>query len=218
VANEVVALIGANGAGKSTLVRTVSGLHRCRAGSITWEGSDITREPAHKIVPLGIVQVPEGRHLFSNQSVFVNLRLGGYSQHISSSEERLRLDEIFRLFPRLYERRDQPSGTLSGGEQQMLAIGRALMARPRLLILDEPSTGLAPTMVKDIFAALQELRRQGMSILLVEQNARLALEFANRGYVMETGRVVMEGDAATLVREEHVRRAYLGAEVAMVSP
>ncbi len=213
VGDQVVALIGANGAGKSTLVHILSGIHHPQKGRILWNERDITNYPPHRIVPLGIAQVPEGRHLFPNQSVMVNLRLGTYARRTSREVERERLAGVFELFPRLYQRRSQLAGTLSGGEQQMLSIGRALMVRPDLLILDEPSMGLAPTLVEDIFAALTELRQQGIKILLVEQNAKLALELADYGYVLETGRVVMSDSTKALASDERVRRAYLGSEI-----
>lgn len=213
VADDVVALIGANGAGKTTLVHLISGIYHPRKGRISWQGRDITRSPPHRIVRLGIAQVPEGRQLFPNHSVRVNLGLGGYGRRRTRREEKRDLDEVYDLLPRLRERQNQSAGTLSGGEQQMLSVGRALMAQPKLLILDEPSMGLAPTIVEDIFAALRQLRQKGIGILLVEQNARLALELADVGYVLETGRVVIHGDADTLAADERVQRAYLGAKV-----
>ncbi|MEQ8346852.1 MAG: ABC transporter ATP-binding protein [Sneathiellaceae bacterium] len=213
IGDETVALIGANGAGKTTLVHVIAGIHHARAGHVLWQGRDIGRERPHRIVRLGIGQVPEGRQIFPNQSVLVNLRLGAWSQRRQRSRaaEAQALQKVFALFPRLAERRAQVAGTMSGGEQQMLAIGRALMAAPKLLILDEPSMGLAPTIVDDIFDVLRGLRREGIGMLLVEQNARLALEMADRGYVLETGRIAMSGSAADLASDERVRHAYLGA-------
>jgi branched-chain amino acid transport system ATP-binding protein len=213
VRDEIVALIGANGAGKTTLVNVISGIRHPARGSIAWLGRDISRTPAHKIVSAGIAQVPEGRHVFPNQSVLVNLRLGGYARRRDAPPVSVTLDKIFALFPRLYERRQELAGGLSGGEQQMLAIGRALMSGPKLLILDEPSMGLAPMVVSQIFESLDSLRRDGISILLVEQNARLALRIADRGYVLENGRIVLEGSASSLVMNSKVAHAYLGTEV-----
>ena len=213
VADDVVALIGANGAGKTTLVHLISGIYHPRKGRISWQGNDISRSPPHKIVRLGIAQVPEGRQLFPNHSVRVNLSLGGYGKRRTRREEQQNLEEVYELLPRLRERQNQSAGTLSGGEQQMLSVGRALMAQPRLLILDEPSMGLAPTIVEDIFSTLRQLRQKGIGILLVEQNARLALELADVGYVLETGRVVMHGEADVLAADQRVQRAYLGAKV-----
>jgi branched-chain amino acid transport system ATP-binding protein len=210
VGDETVALIGANGAGKSTLVRLLSGIHRPRRGSVKWNGQEIGGMAPHHLVKLGIAQVPEGRQVFPNQSVLVNLRLGGYCNHRSRDSEKQAIDRIFTQFPRLAERQGQNAGTLSGGEQQMVAIGRALMAEPKLLILDEPSMGLAPQMVEAIFAALAVLRRGGISILLVEQNARLALELADRAYVLEHGRVMMSSSAEDMAKDPRVQDAYLG--------
>ena len=206
---EIVTLIGANGAGKSTLLRTISGLVRARAGTVTFEGRDLTRMPPHDIVGLGISQSPEGRMVFANLSVEDNLELGAYLRRDRVEITRDR-DEVFRLFPRLLERRRQSAGTLSGGEQQMLAIGRALMSRPRLLLLDEPSLGLAPLLVREIFRTIQEINRRGVTVLLVEQNAHMALSIAQRGYVLETGTVRLEDEARNLLRNEEVRKAYLG--------
>jgi branched-chain amino acid transport system ATP-binding protein len=214
VGDETVALIGANGAGKSTLVRLLCGIHRPRTGSIQWNGEEIGGRPAHRLVKLGLAQVPEGRQIFPNQTVLVNLRLGGYCRNLSIDAERRAIDKIFAQFPRLAERRSQNVGTLSGGEQQMVAIGRALMAVPTLLILDEPSMGLAPQMVESIFEALGALRQDGISILLVEQNARLALELADRAYVLEHGRMLMNGPADEMARDARILEAYLGKSVA----
>ena len=206
---EIVTLIGANGAGKTTLLRTISGLVPCRTGKIVFEGKDICRVPAHEIVALGLSQSPEGRMVFANLSVEDNLELGAYRRKdkagIKADQE-----QVYQLFPRLLERRKQLSGTLSGGEQQMLAIGRALMSRPRMLLLDEPSLGIAPLLVRDIFKNIVEINRRGTTVLLVEQNAHMALSIAKRGYVLETGRVVLEDEAAKLAANDEVRAAYLG--------
>ena len=206
---EIVTLIGANGAGKTTLLRTLSGLVPARSGRIVFEGRDITRMPAHEIVALGLSQSPEGRMVFANLSVEDNLELGAYRRR-DRDGIRTDRDEVYRLFPRLLERRKQLSGTLSGGEQQMLAIGRALMSRPRMLLLDEPSLGIAPLLVRDIFKNIVEINRGGMTVLLVEQNANMALSIAQRGYVLETGHVVLEDEAARLAANDQVRAAYLG--------
>ncbi|HKA23856.1 MAG TPA: ABC transporter ATP-binding protein [Candidatus Eisenbacteria bacterium] len=206
---EIVTLIGANGAGKSTLLRTISGLVPPKAGKILFEGRDITKMPAHEIVGLGISQSPEGRMVFANLTVADNLDLGAYRRKdrpgIAADRER-----VFQLFPRLLERKKQSAGTLSGGEQQMLAIGRALMSRPRLLLLDEPSLGLAPLLVREIFRTIREINQRGVTVLLVEQNAHMALTVARRGYVLETGRVVLEDRAETLLANAQVKDAYLG--------
>jgi branched-chain amino acid transport system ATP-binding protein len=206
---QIVTLIGANGAGKSTLLRTISGLVRPRAGQIRFEGRDITRVPPQDIVGLGISQAPEGRMIFANLTVEDNLELGAYRRRDRAGIAADR-DRAFALFPRLKERRRQNAGTLSGGEQQMLAIGRALMSRPRLLLLDEPSLGLAPLLVREIFRTIQEINRDGVTVLLVEQNAHMALSVAARGYVLETGHVRLEDDARLLLTNDDVRRAYLG--------
>ncbi len=208
-AGEIVTLIGANGAGKSTLLRAISGLVPARAGSIRFEGRELARVPAHEIVGLGISQSPEGRMVFANLSVEDNLELGAYRRRDRAGIAADR-DEAYRLFPRLLERRKQNAGTLSGGEQQMLAIARALMSRPRLLLLDEPSLGLAPLLVREIFKTIQEINRRGVTVLLVEQNAHMALAVAERGYVLETGRVRLEDRAAALLANDEVRQAYLG--------
>ena len=215
--DETVALIGANGAGKSTLVRLLCGIHRPRRGKVVWQGQEIAGWPPHRIVKLGIAQVPEGRQVFPSQSVQVNLRLGAYSRKLSAAAERSAMDRIYQQFPRLAERRNQVAGTLSGGEQQMLAIGRALMAEPRLLILDEPSMGLAPQAVAATFEHLSLLRTSRIGILLVEQNARLALSEADRAYVLEHGHIIMNGPAAALAKDARVREAYLGSEVRVQS-
>ena len=203
--NERVALVGANGAGKTTLLRTISGVQPATGGSVRFAGRDITRVPPDRRVRLGIGQVPEGRQMFGPLSVEDNLLLGGYTR--SRSERADDLAQTYERFPVLGERRRQPAGTLSGGEQQMLAIGRALMARPRLLLLDEPSMGLAPRIVEQIFAVIRELRG---TILLVEQNAHAALAVADRGYVVESGRIVLEGPSRALLEDEQVKAAYLG--------
>jgi branched-chain amino acid transport system ATP-binding protein len=206
---EIVTLLGANGAGKTTTLRSINGLNRPRRGSIVFEGRDITALPAHGIVRLGISQSPEGRKLFPRMTVVENLEMGAFqrSDRTTIKED---MERVFALFPRLAERRTQKAGTMSGGEQQMCAIGRAMMARPKLLMLDEPSMGLAPIFVERIFETIVEINQQGTPILLVEQNALMALEVANRGYVLETGFVVLEGSAADLKTNEQVRKTYLG--------
>ncbi|MGH2626637.1 MAG: ABC transporter ATP-binding protein, partial [Anaerolineales bacterium] len=205
---EIVTLIGSNGAGKSTTLRTISGLVRTRAGSTTFEGRPIDRLQPHRIVNLGISQVPEGRGIFARQTVLENLKLGAFLR--PSAEIDAGVERAFTLFPRLRERAAQPGGTLSGGEQQMLAIGRALMAHPRLLLLDEPSMGLSPILVETIFKTIQEIRAQGATILLVEQNAALALEIADRAYVLESGVITLTGAGAEPAQNDQVRRSYLG--------
>ena len=207
---EIVALLGANGAGKTTTLRTISGLLRPRAGEVRFAGERIDTRPAHEIVRLGLTHVPEGRWIFTLLTVEENLRLGAYAERRVSREA---LDRVFTQFPRLAERRGQLAGTLSGGEQQMLAMARALMTRPRLLLLDEPSMGLAPVLVRGIFQTIAEINRQGTTVLLVEQNANAALRLARRAYVLETGRIALEGLGAELARNEAVRRAYLGVGV-----
>jgi branched-chain amino acid transport system ATP-binding protein len=207
-AGELVALVGANGAGKTTLLRTVSGVQPATGGSVRFDGADITHAPPDKRVRLGIAQVPEGRQVFTPLSVEDNLRLGAYTRPRDEAEADI--ERAFQLFPVLRERRGALAGTLSGGQQQMLAIGRALMARPRLLLLDEPSMGLAPFLVEEIFAVIADLKRRGTTVFLVEQNANAALAIADRGYVVETGRVVHKGTGAELLASDAVRRAYLG--------
>ena len=209
---QIVTLIGANGAGKTTLLKTISGLIRPAAGSIDFEGESIVRRPPHKIVARGLSHVPEGRAILKRMTVLDNLRMGAYVR--SDSEVGRDIDSVFVRFPVLAERRDQMAGTLSGGEQQMLAIGRALVARPRLLLLDEPSLGLAPKFVTRIFLTLRELKQEGKTILLVEQNARQALQVADRGYVMERGRIVLTGSGAELLSTPEVRQTYLGQSAA----
>ena len=207
---EIVALLGANGAGKTTLMRTISGLLRPRAGHVRFRGEDIARVGADRIVRLGISQAPEGRRVFPTLTVAENLMLGGYTR--APAEAAQSLKQVLRMFPRLEERSRQLAGTLSGGEQQMLAIGRALMAKPRLLLLDEPSLGLAPIIVRDIFRSLRQIRQQGMTLLLVEQNARMALKLADRGYVLETGRIALQASARDLLESPEVQATYLGKE------
>jgi branched-chain amino acid transport system ATP-binding protein len=209
---EIVTLIGANGAGKSTTLRSINGLHHPRSGTIRFRGEDITNRPAHEVVRMGISQSPEGRHVFPRMSVLENLEMGAYQREKGTPEYKEDLERVYTLFPRLRERASQKAGTLSGGEQQMLAMGRALMARPRLLLLDEPSMGLAPIFVERIFEIVVEINRQGTPVLLVEQNALMALEVASRGYVLETGTVALADDAAALRRNEQVRKAYLGED------
>jgi branched-chain amino acid transport system ATP-binding protein len=206
---EVVTLIGANGAGKSTTLRSINGLNQPREGTIVFRGKDITRTPPHQIVKMGISQSPEGRRLFPRMSVLENLEMGAF-QRTDRAGIREDLDRVYGLFPRLAERKHQKAGTLSGGEQQMCAIGRALMARPQLLMLDEPSMGLAPIFVEKIFEIVTEINEQGTTILLVEQNALMALDAAERGYVLETGHVALADDAKSLRENEQVRKTYLG--------
>jgi branched-chain amino acid transport system ATP-binding protein len=206
---EVVTLIGANGAGKSTTLRSINGLNHPRQGTIRFRGRDITNAAPHGIVKDGIAQSPEGRRLFPRMSVLENLEMGAF-QREDRSNLKEDMDRVFDLFPRLAERKQQKAGTMSGGEQQMCAIGRALMARPKLLLLDEPSMGLAPIFVEKIFEIIAEINSQGTPILLVEQNALMALDAASRGYVMETGKIALEGPAKELRQNERVRKAYLG--------
>ena len=206
---QIVTLIGSNGAGKSTTLHTISGLIKPRSGNILFDGTDITGTPAHKIVASGLVQVPEGRHVFANMSVMENLDMGAYLRKDKDGIEKDK-KKVFELFPRLFERKNQLSGTLSGGEQQMLAMGRALMERPRVLLLDEPSMGLAPLLVKEIFSIIKTINEEGTTVLLVEQNANMALSIADYAYVLETGRITLSGPAADLSASEAVRKAYLG--------
>ena len=206
---EVIALIGANGAGKTTTLHTVSGLLAPKAGTVTFEGKDITKTPAHKIVSCGMAHVPEGRRVFASLSVYQNLKMGAYTRSDKEEiEESLRM--VYTRFPRLEERKNQPAGTLSGGEQQMLAMGRALMSKPKILLLDEPSMGLSPLFVSEIFKIIEEVSAQGVTVLLVEQNAKKALSIADRAYVLETGRVVMSGPAKELMEDDSIKAAYLG--------
>jgi branched-chain amino acid transport system ATP-binding protein len=211
---EVVTLIGANGAGKSTTLRSINGLNNPRRGRIRFQGRDITHASAHEIVSRGIAQSPEGRRLFPRMSVLENLLMGTFQRQDRNNRKAVNedLDRVYSLFPRLNERKQQKAGTLSGGEQQMVAIGRALMARPKLLLLDEPSMGLAPIFVERIFEIIREINAQGTPILLVEQNALMALDVANRGYVLETGRIALADDAKKLKQNEDVRKTYLGAD------
>ncbi len=205
---EIVTLIGANGAGKTTTLQTVSGLLRSRGGSITFDGKEISAVPAHKLVSHGLAQVPEGRRIFLQMTVEENLEMGAFVR--GGADISGDMDRVYQSFPRLKERRVQIAGTLSGGEQQMLAMGRALMSRPKLLMLDEPSMGLAPILVEQIFDIIKSLHKGGSTILLVEQNAQAALSIADRGYVLETGRVVMTGTGEELIRSPEIKRAYLG--------
>lgn len=206
---EIVTLVGSNGAGKSTTLRTISGLMKPKTGTILFEDKNIVGVPAHKIVGMGLCQVPEGRHVFANMTVMENLELGAYLRSDKNGIAR-DLEDVFKKFPRLLERKEQISGTLSGGEQQMLAMGRALMSRPRLLLLDEPSMGLAPLLVKEIFNIIKEINESGTTVLLVEQNANMALSIADKAYVLETGRIALAGTAHELASSEAVRKAYLG--------
>lgn len=208
---EIVTLIGANGAGKTTTMQSIMGLVPIRFGQVLFDGKDITKTPCHKIVHLGMTQVPEGRRVFSELTVYENLLMGAYSE---SDKKTLRknLDEIYAWFPRLQERKDQVAGTLSGGEQQMLAIGRAMMARPQVMLLDEPSMGLAPLVVQQIFDVVKDINKMGTTVLLVEQNARKALQIADYAYVMETGKIVMEGPAQEVAANPDVMAAYLGGK------
>jgi branched-chain amino acid transport system ATP-binding protein len=208
---EIVTLIGANGAGKTTTLKTISGVRPVTSGSITFQGQDVTGRPPHRLVEMGICQAPEGRGIFPGMSVLENLEMGTYARRGRGWAKQL--DRVFSLFPRLAERRGQPGGTLSGGEQQMLAIGRALMATPKLLLLDEPSMGLAPMLVAQIFAIITEINSQGTTILLVEQNASQALQRADRAYVLEVGRVVKTASARDLLDDDAVKAAYLGGDV-----
>jgi branched-chain amino acid transport system ATP-binding protein len=206
---EIVTLLGANGAGKTTTMRVLSGLMRPRAGMVTFAGQRIDRLPPPRIVQAGLVQIPEGRRLWPRMTVLENLELGAYPRHVRAQRHEA-MAWVFSLFPRLNERRGQLAGTLSGGEQQMLAIGRGLMSRPRLLMLDEPSLGLAPILVREVFRIITEINARGVTVLLVEQNVRQALEIAHRGYVLETGRIVRSGSARDLLEDPEIKRAYLG--------
>jgi len=206
---EIVALIGANGAGKTTTLRTISGLIRPQSGSITYKGQALTKMAPHQIVSMGISQVPEGRRVFTRMTVMENLEMGAYIRN-DSANVKADIKKVFERFPRLEERKNQLAGTLSGGEQQMLAMGRALMSRPVLLLLDEPSMGLAPMLVQEIFSIIKEINQAGTTILLVEQNAHMALSIANRAYVLETGEVVLSGPAQDLANNPEVQKAYLG--------
>ena len=206
---EVIALIGANGAGKTTTLQTLTGILSPKSGSIVFEGKDLTRTPAHKIVEMGMAHVPEGRRVFADMSVYENLLLGAYTRK-DKAEIAESLASVYKRFPRLEERKGQRAGTLSGGEQQMLAMGRALMSRPRIILMDEPSMGLSPIFVNEIFDIIREVRESGTTVLLVEQNAKKALSIADRAYVLETGSITMDGKAEDLLNDEAVQKAYLG--------
>ncbi len=208
-AGEIIALIGANGAGKTTILHTVTGLIAPKAGSILFEGKEITKIPAHKIVSLGMAHVPEGRRVFAQLSVYQNLKMGAYTRKDKDEVEKT-LETVYRRFPRLKERQNQIAGTLSGGEQQMLAMGRALMSKPKIVLMDEPSMGLSPILVNEIFDIIHSLNEAGTTVLLVEQNAKKALAIANRAYVLETGKIVKSGDAHVLMDDESIKKAYLG--------
>ena len=206
---EVIALIGANGAGKTTILHTVTGLIAPKAGSIVFEGQDITKIPAHKIVSMGMAHVPEGRRVFAQLSVYDNLKMGAYTRKDKNEIEES-LEMVYKRFPRLEERKNQMAGTLSGGEQQMLAMGRALMSKPKIILMDEPSMGLSPIFVNEIFDIIQEVSASGTTVLLVEQNAKKALSIADRAYVLETGSIALEGDAKVLMNDDSIKKAYLG--------
>ena len=205
---EVIALIGANGAGKTTTLQTITGLIPSKAGKIVYDGKDITKIPGHKLVSMGVAHVPEGRRVFAQLSVLQNLKLGAYTRNDKNELEET-LKKIYARFPRLEERKNQPAGTLSGGEQQMLAMGRALMSHPKLIVMDEPSMGLSPIYVNEIFDIIQSINKDGTTVLLVEQNAKKALSIANRAYVLETGTIVLSGDADELMNDDSVKKAYL---------
>ena len=209
---EIVTLIGANGAGKTTTMHAISGLLKLRSGEIDYCGQTISKMEPHKIIRLGLAQVPEGRRVFSGLTVQQNLQMGAYTRRDGKEAIQNDFDMVFDLLPRLKERRNQPAGTLSGGEQQMLAMGRALMCKPKMLLLDEPSMGLSPLLVKEIFRIIRQVNRNGVTVLLVEQNAKMALEIANRAYVLETGTIKMEGEATELANNIEVRKSYLGCE------
>ena len=204
---EIVSLIGANGAGKTTILHTITGLKKAKSGSVTYNDADLLKTDPSKIITLGVAHVPEGRHIFPGMTVEENLEMGAY---IRKDDLSASIKEVYERFPRLKERRRQLAGTLSGGEQQMLAVGRALMSRPSILLMDEPSMGLSPLLVKEIFKILQEVHKQGMTVLLVEQNAKMALSISDRAYVLETGRISMSGAASDLLNDEKVKKAYLG--------
>ena len=206
---EVIALIGANGAGKTTILHTVTGLLEAKKGSVFFDGKDITKTPAHKIVSMGMAHVPEGRRVFANLSVYQNLRMGAYTRKDKQEREET-LKTVYKRFPRLEERKKQLAGTLSGGEQQMLAMGRALMSHPRIILMDEPSMGLSPIFVNEIFDIIKEVSASGTTVLLVEQNAKKALSISDRGYVLETGKIVLEGRSEDLLNNDSIKKAYLG--------
>ena len=205
---EIVSLIGANGAGKTTTLRTISGLEKASAGTVKFDGHDLLHTEPSKIISLGLAHVPEGRHIFPEMTVAENLEMGAYAAGSDSAAETMA--DVFQRFPRLKERRRQAAGTLSGGEQQMLAVGRALMAKPKMILMDEPSMGLSPLLVKEIFSIIREVNCQGITVLLVEQNAKMALAISNRAYVLETGRITLSGSAAELLADDRVKKAYLG--------
>lgn len=207
---EVIALIGANGAGKTTTLQTITGMLKPSEGEILFEGQDIVKVPGHKIVSMGMAHVPEGRRVFAELSVYENLKLGAYTRK-DKNEIAESLAKVYKSFPRLEERKNQLAGTLSGGEQQMLAMGRALMSKPKIILMDEPSMGLSPLLVQEIFSIIKEVNAQGITVLLVEQNAKMALKVANRAYVLETGKIKLSGDAQELLHNDEVRKAYLGA-------
>lgn len=204
---EIVSLIGANGAGKTTILHTITGLKKAKSGSVTYNDADLLKTDPSRIITLGVAHVPEGRHIFPGMTVEENLEMGAY---IRKDDLSASIKEVYERFPRLKERRRQLAGTLSGGEQQMLAVGRALMSRPSILLMDEPSMGLSPLLVKEIFKIIQEVHKQGMTVLLVEQNAKMALSISDRAYVLETGRISMNGAASDLLNDEKVKKAYLG--------
>lgn len=206
---EVIALIGANGAGKTTTLHTITGLLSPKQGSVTFEGQDITKVPAHKIVSLGMAHVPEGRRVFAELTVYQNLKMGAYTRKDKVEIEET-LQMVYKRFPRLEERKNQLAGTLSGGEQQMLAMGRALMSHPKIIVMDEPSMGLSPILVNEIFDIIKEVSASGTTVLLVEQNAKKALSIADRAYVLETGKIVLEGDAKEMMNDDSIKKAYLG--------
>ena len=206
---EIVSLIGANGAGKTTTLHTVTGLLHPKGGSVIYDGHDLSKVPAHKIVSLGLVHVPEGRRIFQNLSVYDNLLLGAYTRK-DKAEVKANMEMVFSLFPRLAERRTQMAGTLSGGEQQMLAMGRALLSNAEMVVMDEPSMGLSPLLVSEVFEIVKTFRENGKTVLLVEQNAKKAMSISDRVYVMETGKIVMSGNAADLINDESIKKAYLG--------
>lgn len=206
---EVIALIGANGAGKTTILHTITGLLSPKKGSVVFEGQDITKVPAHKIVSLGIAHVPEGRRVFAELTVYENLKMGAYTRKDKTEIEQT-LNMVYKRFPRLEERKNQLAGTLSGGEQQMLAMGRALMSHPKIIVMDEPSMGLSPILVNQIFDIIEEVSKSGTTVLLVEQNAKKALSIADRAYVLETGKIVLDGDAKELLNDDSIKKAYLG--------
>ena len=206
---EIIALIGANGAGKTTILHTITGLIQAKSGSVVFKGEEITKVPAHKIVSMGMSHVPEGRRVFQQLTVLENLKLGAFTRK-DKAEIEASITNVYQHFPRLLERKNQVAGTLSGGEQQMLAMGRALMAKPEIIVMDEPSMGLSPLLVTEIFSIIEEINKEGTTVLLVEQNAKKALSIADRGYVLETGKIVLEGDAKELMNNDEVKKAYLG--------